>query len=205
MESFDDVRTFWQKNTNQEANPSSLSKEDVEKVIKSRIKKEKKTVAEYFWVSLAFQILIYSFACYLFVRYWGNTEIIVLCAAGVLLYIPFTIILMWKFKSMYKPIAEHKGDIKANVRNQYELLTRFFGFKKRFDLSAIPVNSLVLTGVVFKLYVPGGIEAHLITGIAAFITMVLIFSIAAWLENKKHFINPLRQFKLILEDMEKNS
>jgi hypothetical protein len=203
MYPFDEVRDFWKQNTTPEATPLPLSKENVEAVIRSRIKKVKKSIAEYFWLSLTYQILIYSFACHLFIKFWGDTRIMIMCAVGALLYIPFTIILMRKFKRMFKPVVEATEDIRANVRYQYELLTRFFKFKKRFDRAGIPISCLILEGILFTLYAPGGIEAHVPGSILAYLGMLLIFSTAAWFENKKHFVRPLRRFKFILEDIEK--
>jgi len=202
MGEFFEVRTLWQLNTNQD--PLFLSRDEIEKVIKLRIKKERKAVAEYFWVLFAFQLLIYSFASYLFIRYWGDTQIVALCAAGAIVYVFLTIISIRKFRSMYQPMATHKGDIRANVRNQYGLLTRFFDFKKKFDLVAIPVNSIVLVGILLRLYMPGGIESHIAEAMVAGAAMILVFGIAAWFENKKHFKRRLRRFELIMEDMEKS-
>lgn len=201
MEQFDEVQAFWQKNTTLETPP--VSKENVEAVIRSRIRREKKKVVEYFWLSLGYQIMIYSFACFLGIKYWGDTQVMVTCAAGALLYIPFTIILMRKFKGMYKPLAEKATDIQANITRQSQLLTQFFRLKKMFDLISIPANCLILMVILFRLYVPGGIQAHIPGGIALFVLGLLIFGIAAWFENRKHFVKPLRNFALILEDMEK--
>ena len=205
METFDPVRNFWQNNSNQQSKEPALNKEDVEKVIKSRIKKESKIFAEFFWASLAFQIFIYSFACFLILKFWGDPLITGLCAGGALLYIPFTIILMQKFKAVYKPMGDRSGNMQTHARNQYKLLTQFFRFKKGFDLVAIPVNSLVVVGVLFMIYVPGGIVANLGIAMAGFLVMLFVYGIAAWSENKKHFVKPLRQYELILDDMEKNS
>ncbi len=203
MEQFDEVRDFWQKNTMPQAN--TVSKENVETVIKSRIRKEKKKIVEYFWLSLGYQILIYSFACFLAVKYIGDTQMMLLCAAGALLYIPFTIMLMRKFKAMYKPTGNQPADIRANVMQQSRLLTQFFRLKKRFDFISIPVTCLILELILFKLYVPGGIKAYIPGSIAAYVLGLLIFGVAAWFENKKHFVKPLLVFELILEDIEKNS
>ena len=204
MDPFDEVRDVWKKNTPPVANTPSLSKENVETIIRSRIKKVKKSIAEYFWLSLTYQILIYSFACHLLIKFRGDTPIVAMCAVGVLLYVPFTIILMRKFKGMFASTAGKTENIRANVRHQYELLTQFFMFKKRFDLVGIPLSCLMLEGILFTLYVPGGIEAHVPVSILAYAGLLLIFSTAAWFENKKHFKRPLRRFEWILEDIEKN-
>jgi len=203
MDPFNEVRELWQKNAAPEASTLPLSKENVAAVVRSRIRKEKKSIAGYFWLSLSYQILIYSFACWLFVKFWGDSQVMAMSAAVTALYIPFTAILMREFKAMYRPDTAAKLlDIRASVRRQYELLSQFFILKKRFDLGGIPISCLVLEGVLFKLYVPGGIKAHLPAALAVYAGIVLIFGTAAWFENKKHFVQPLRRLEFILKDID---
>ena len=71
METLDEAKNLWQ-NTNQQTNQPLLNKVEVENIIKLRIKKEKKNAAEYFWLSFAYQLLIYAFACHLIIKYWGD-------------------------------------------------------------------------------------------------------------------------------------
>jgi hypothetical protein len=118
------------------------------------------------------------------------------------MYLPLTIVLMRKYKAMLVPRPGVSTDIKTGVENQRRLLQSFFTFKKRFDLVSIPVNSFILVIIMFNLYVPGGIELHLFWGIVSFVLLVLIYTIAAWFENKKHFIQPIKRFGLILENIE---
>lgn len=201
METFDTVRDFWQ-DANLGTNPTLFIKEEVEDIINLRIKKEKKAIAGYFWLSLAFQILIYSFASHLVIKYWGDQQIMLLSVAGILLYIPLTLILLKKFKAMYHPLVQNELDIHSNIKNQYRLLGQFFSFKKKFDLVSIPLTAVILTGILFKLYVPGGTEAYPTGSAIVCAGTILIYGVAAWFENKKHFIKPLRRLRSILEDME---
>ena len=150
METLDDARNFWQS-TNQKISIAPFLKEEVERVIRIRIKDEKKYIAQYFWLSLTFQILIYSFASHLIIKYWGDARLTLLSAGGVLLYLPLTIILMRKFKAMFGSLAPLNLDMYAHVKNQYRLLGEFFNFKKKFDLVSVPLTSVILTGILFKL------------------------------------------------------
>ncbi|MDO6430446.1 hypothetical protein Q4E93_07605 [Flavitalea sp. BT771] len=201
MNSFDEIKGLWAKNAASEA--SLLGKEKVAAVVRSRIRKEKKAIAGYFWLALSYHILIYSSVCWLFIKFRGDNQVMAMCAAVAALYIPFTIVLMRKFKAMYRPDATAKLlDIRCSVRRQYELLSQFFILKKRFDLGGIPITCLVLEGVLFKLYVPGGIIAHLPAALAVYTGIVLIFGTAAWFENRKHFIRPLRRLGFILKDID---
>ncbi len=199
METLDQIRDFWQSNP--EPVTTSYNKQEMDKVIKSRIIKEKKGIAEYFWVAFVFQIMLYSFACYLTVKYWSDPGISILVGAGILMYLPLTITLMRKFKAMLVPRPGVATDINTGVENQRRLLQSFFTFKKRFDLVSIPVNSFIMVIILFKLYVPGGVEQNLFWGTVSFVILILMYAIAAWFENKKHFIQPIEQFGLILEDI----
>jgi hypothetical protein len=203
MDTFNEVRELWQQNAGPEANTPLFGKENVAAVIRARIRKEKKGIAEYFWLSLSYQILIYSFVCWLVIKFWGDHQVMAMCAAGAALYIPFTVVLLRKFKAMYKPDAAGKSsDIRTHIERQYELLRHFFVLKKRFDLAGIPITCLLLVGIIFKLYVPGGIQDHLAGSTIIYVVLVLIFGTAAWFENKKHFVRPLRRLAFILEDID---
>ncbi|MEP6611594.1 MAG: hypothetical protein ABJA76_06905 [Mucilaginibacter sp.] len=200
METLDEAKNLWQ-NTNQQTGQPLLNKVEVENIIKLRIKKEKKNAAEYFWLSFAYQILIYAFGCYVIIKYWGDGRITLLSAAGVLLYIPLTVILMRKFKAMFNLPAQQAINLQSDVKNQYTLLSQFFSFKKRFDLLSLPLTSAILTGILFTLYVPGGVETHLAGAIIACLGMLLVYGVAARFENKKHFVHPLNRLRFILEDI----
>ena len=199
METLDEAKNLWQ-NTDQAEQPV-FDKTEVDTIIKTRIKKEKKNAGDYFWLSFTYQMLIYAFASHLLIKYWGDARIMLLSAAGVLLYIPLTVILMRKFKAMLNLPVQGSTDLQSNVKNQLALLGQFYSFKKRFDLLSLPLTSVILTGIIFILYVPGGVEAHFAGAAITGFGMLLIYSVAAWFENKKHFIHPLTRLRFILEDI----
>lgn len=200
METLDEAKNLWQ-NTNQQTNQPLLNKGEVENIIKLRIKKEKKDAAEYFLLSFTYQILIYAFASHLVIKYWGDERITLLSTVGVVLYIPLTVILMRKFKAMFNLPARQAVNLQSDVKNQFTLLSQFFSFKKRYDLLSLPLTSAILTGILFMLYVPGGVEAHTTGAVIACLGMLLVYGIAAWFENKKHFVHPLNRLRFILEDI----
>lgn len=206
MESFEEVEKFWKANKGQETNPNSLTKESVENMIKPRIKKEQHAVMQYFWASFIYQMLIYALASHLMIRFWGDAQVMLLSLAGALLYIPFTIVLMRKFKAMARMPIHQPGmpvrDVYSNVQMKYTLLTEFFRFKRRFDWVAIPLSCLIIVAILFKLYVNDGLEKHLAAGIITYLTILALFIAATYVENKKRFKKPLRQLKLILKDLE---
>ena len=54
METFDQIKDIW--NANQQAEASALNNAEMDAIIKSRVNKEKKGIAEYFWVAFVFQV-----------------------------------------------------------------------------------------------------------------------------------------------------
>jgi hypothetical protein len=201
METLDEAKNLWQ-NTTRQTNQPLLNKAEVENIINLRIRKEKKSAAEYFWLSFAYQILIYAFGCHLIIKHWGDSRMVLPSVLGVLLYIPLTIMLMRKFKAMFNLPARHAINLQSDVKNQYALLSQFFSFKKRYDLLSLPLTSIILTGIIFMLYIPGGVESHITGTVIACLGMLLVYGVAAWFENKKHFIHPLNRLRFILEDID---
>lgn len=55
--------------------------------------------------------------------------------------------------------------------------------------------------IIFKLYVPGAIEENIISVIISFMVVLAIFCVVTYHENKKRFHGPLRQLKLVLNDL----
>jgi hypothetical protein len=208
METFAEIKKCWQENTSQKSGADLLSKASVATVIRQRVKKEKNKVMQYFWASFTYQVLIYAFASHLVIKFWDDRQIMLLAVCGALLYIPFTIVLLKKFKAMNTQIAVKLDysaqNIRDNVKNQYLLLSEFFRFKKRFEWLAIPLSCFIMVMIVFKLYVPGGMEDHLTGGIISFLALLACFVTAIYFENRKRFIEPLRQLELVLEDIDKN-
>ena len=142
-------------------------------------------------------------------KYWGNNFIMFWSVAGIILYVPFTFMLLHKIKSMKMMTSATLNsplpDIVNNVKNQHRVLFSFFRFKRNFELFLIPANCFIFILLVFKLYVPGGPEANLAGCMVSYIILVSIFCLAVYAENKKRFKGPLRQLELILEDIEKNN
>jgi hypothetical protein len=202
METLEQIKELW--SNNEDTDRSSLNRDQMDAVIRSRINKEKKGIAEYFWVAFVFQVMLYSFASYLIVKYWNDFQIAMPAAAGIAMYIPLTIVLT-KLKSMFNPRPDYATDIRSGIYNERQLLQSFFTFKKRFDLISIPVTSIILVWILFRLYVPGSVEQNVFWAVVCFVLLVLMYAIAAWFENRKHFTRPLRQLDLVLEEIDDQS
>ena len=202
METFDQIKDLW--NTNQQTGASALNNAEMDAIIKSRVNKEKKGIAEYFWVAFVFQLMLYSFGCYLIVKYWNDLQISLRAAAGILMYIPLTIVLMKKVAGMFNTRPDYTGNVRSGIYSQRQMLQSFYTFKKRFDVVSILLNSFIIVWILFRLYVPGSVEENIFWAVVGFVLLVLMYAIAAWFENRKHFIRPLKAFDGILDDIERS-
>jgi hypothetical protein len=204
METFDDIKKLWSEDKLPETCKIPLSYDEVDSMIGGRLKKIKSNFREYFWASFFYQNLVYGCLAFLIVKYFSRIDIVILSVAGILLYIPFTIIFMKKFKTAFlvnkQGIAFSDDDIYLNIKNSYLRMFEFFRFKKRFDWVIVPLNCLLIVVINFILFVPGGIMTNVAAGVILLLVWLVIFIIAIRIENKKKFSEPLRQLETILED-----
>ncbi len=204
MEEFDDFKKIWNEEKLSETCSPSVSSEYIDNIISNRIKKVKSGFREYFWASFVYQNLVYGCLFFLIARFFNRTDIVILSVAGILLYIPFTVIFMKKFKSAFLinkgGIPFSDDDIYLNIKNSYKRMSEFFIFKRKFDWVMIPLNCILIVVINFILFVPGGIIDNMIVGVILFIVWLIIFIIATRSENKKRFSEPLHQLESILED-----
>jgi hypothetical protein len=204
MENFDEIKKLWSENKVIVTCNTPVSPEYVDQLISNRIKKVNRNFREYFWTSFIYQNMVYACLAFLIVRYFSRPDIAILSIAGILLYIPFTIVFMKKFKSAFllnkEGVAFSDDDIYLNIKNRYTRLSEFFRFKKRFDWVIVPLNCVLIVVINFILFVPGGVMANITAGIILLIVWLVIFIIAIRIENKKKFLEPLRQLETILED-----
>lgn len=195
---------IWSENKHTDSSKVSVTPEYVDQIISTRLKKVKSNFREYFWASFFYQNLVYGCLAFLIVRYFGRPDVVIPSVLGILLYIPFTIIFMKKFKSVFQPnkegIAYSDDDIYLNIKNSYTRMSEFIRFKKRFDWVIVPLNCVLIVLINFILFVPGGIEANLTADIILLIVWHVIFIIAIRIENKKKFKEPLRQLEMILDE-----
>jgi len=204
MENFDDIRILWNANSHFNRNNASMSSEQLDEVISRRLKKVKSSFREYFWTSFFYQNLVYAWLVFLIVKFIGRPDIVILSAAGILLYIPYTIIFFRKFKAAFllneKGMAYSNDDLYLNIKNNFERMSGFFRIKKLYDLVLIPLNCGLIVVINFILFVPGGFMANLGVAFILLIIWFVLFIIAIRIENRKKFIEPLSQLKTLLDE-----
>lgn len=180
-----------------------------EKVIKSRIRKHTGVAFQYFWASFVLQIIIYSLLCHVTIKYWSDSEVRIVALGAILLYLPFTIILMRKFKKL--AILKISRDVDTvlslygNVAQQKVQLDQFYAFKKKYEALLIPLSSAAGVFIIYKLYVPGGIAGHWISSVIIFMAAIVSCFLVIRKENDRNFKKPIEQLQIILDEFSSES
>ncbi len=205
MAASNEINALWKAGNAPEACSPPVSRKDLQAIVSERARKELKTVGQFVWAAIVYQIILYSFLVHTLVRNWGNMRIMLLCFAGAACYIPLTFALLRRAKILFRPPSEAPGapvpDVYHKVKGEYGRLADFFQFKKRLDWIGVPVSCAVIVMVTFTLFVKGGVERNPLAGFAVFSLWVGTSVIAIHAENKKRFITPLRHLEQVLEDL----
>jgi len=202
------IENVWKEGLAREADPALLTGKDLQAIISSRVRKEFKTVSEFVWAAIVYQIILYSFLTRTFIRHWGDVQIMLLCLAGAACYIPLTVALIRRIGTLYRRPSEAPGapvpDVFHKVEGEYARLADFFRFKKRMDWIGVPVSCAIIVLVTFTLFVQGGVEGNPLGSLVVFTIWVGLSVIAIHAENKKRFISPLRHLELVLDDLKRS-
>jgi len=200
MKSLDEAKKCWSES--KERKPDELPGDEIKQIIRQRIRKEKKALFEYFWASYTWQFIIYVAMTRLIILFWGDWKAVLVCLTGIVLYTPFTTVFIKKFTRMAAKTNGSFQSLHSNLKLQWEKMNEFFTFKKRFDWLGIPVSCFILTLIIFKLWVPGGLEEHLIGALIVYLFAIIAFLIATVMENRKRFKEPLYKLGLIIREIE---
>jgi len=203
-----EIENVWKECKAREAVPAPMTGKDLQAIISSRVRKELKTVSQFVWGAIVYQIILYSFLTHTLVRHWGDMQIMLLCFAAGAIYIPLTIALVRRVRTLYGCSTAKPGspvpDVFHKVGGEYARLADFFQFKKRMDWIGVPVSCAIIVLVTFTLFVEGGVERNPLAGLAFFTLWVGMSLAAIHAENRKRFIAPLRNLEQIIDDL-KNS
>lgn len=209
MATSDEIDDAWREGKDREANPAPLTGKDLQAIVASRVRKEFKTVSQFVWAAIVYQIILYSFLTYTLIAHWGKTGIMLLCLAGGAICVPLTVALIRSVGKLYRPLSAPPGslvpDLFHKVEEEYTRLADFFRFKKRTDWIGVPVSCAIIVLVTFTLFVDGGLEGNPLAGLAVFALWVGMSLIAIRAENSKRFVAPLRRLEQILDDFKRSS
>ena len=208
MANENEIDDVWMEGKSREAGPAPLTGKELQAIVSSRVRKELKTVSQFVWAAIAYQIILYSFLAHTLVRHWGETRIVLLCLAGAEFYIPLTVALIRRVGTLFGSPSEARGsmvpDILHKVEAEYARLADFFQFKKRMDWIGVPISCAIIVLVTFTLFVKGGVEGNPWASVALFALWVGMSLIAIQAENRKRFVSPLLHLGQVLDDL-KNS
>jgi hypothetical protein len=205
MSTFEELKTAWGANQGPTKVYKPYDQKTLDDIVKSRTKKNMKKSMHYFWGALVLQIIVYALLSHVIVKYGTDPEALFFGISGILLYVPFTIVLMKKFKQMaiVKPAQGNSGSsLYKYVIQQHALLQSFYTFKKRYEFLLVPLSTGIGVFLTFKLFVPGGIEENPTGAIITF--LITLFSMVASirLENKKSFEQPLHDLNQLLNEFQ---
>jgi hypothetical protein len=202
MKTLDDFKQTWRDKQHSFSEQGEYNTNHFEKIIRSRLKAHIKASFQYFWASFVLQLIVYALLTHVIVKYRLNKEVLLFSFAGILLYIPFTIMLMSKFKRMaqLKPDHVNYSSLYQSINQQKSLLTSFYQFKKAYESFLVPISSAIGVFVVFELYVPGGIKEHLTGAIILFLVTLGSCLTAIISENRKSFRQPISHLENLLEE-----
>ena len=208
MATNNEIDSVWKEARAGEVDPTPLTGRDLQSIISSRVKKDLKTVSQFIWAAIVYQIVLYSFLAHTLIRHWGDMRVMLLCLAGGAFYILLTVALIRRAGTLYRRPSEARGsavpDVFHKVEGEYARLADFFRFKKRMDWIGVPLSCAIIVLVTFTLFVKGGVEGNPLAGLAFFTFWVGMSLVAIRSENRKRFISPLRHLEQVLDDL-KNS
>ena len=208
MERSNEIENVWKEGKAHEEGSAPLTGKDLRAIISSRVRKELKTVSQFVWAAIVYQIILYSFLTHTLIRHWGNVQMMLLCLAGGAFYIPLTVALIRRVRALYRSPSEAPGspvpDVFHKVAGEYARLADFYHFKKRMDWIGVPASCAIIVLATFTLFVQGGLERNPLAGLAVFALWVGMSLSAIRAENRKRFISPLRNLEQVLNDL-KNS
>jgi len=203
MSTIEELKRVWDTNQETAQAYKRYDHETLGSIIKSRTKKNMKKSMQYFWGALFLQILVYALLSHVVIKYGGDTKTLSSGIAGIILYLPFTILLMKKFKQMaiVKPVHANSGrPLYQYVLQQRALLQSFYSFKKGYELLLVPLSTGIGVFLTFKLFVPGGVEENPMGAIITFLISLISMIASVRLENRKSFEQPIHEFSQLLNE-----
>lgn len=200
-----ELKMYWHNQEISELN-EPLNEGSLHTIIRRRTTKQKNRNMQYFWASFTYQIIVYSLFVYVGIKHWNDTTVVILSVLGALIYLPFTILLMHKFKQLAVLRIGEEGrnslSLKRYVSKHYRLIKSFFKFKVIYEMVLIPVSTAIFVWIFFRIYFPGGAGEYPISALILFIAVVGACSLAIFAENQKNFIRPMRELEKAMREME---
>ncbi|HZB15466.1 MAG TPA: hypothetical protein VE467_20670 [Chryseolinea sp.] len=203
MSTFEELKNVWKAADESKLIHEPYDRKTFQNIIKSRMKNNMKKSMNYFWGSFFLQILVYALLSNVILKYGRDVETLMFGIGGILLFLPFTIVLLKKFKRMAIAKPEDRNSRKSlyqYVLLQHTLLESFFVFKKRYEMLLGPLSTAIGVFLTFRLFVPGGVAEHPIGAVITFFITIITLVVSTRMENKRSFEQPLWDLKQLLND-----
>lgn len=207
MATLDELKKGWQASSPTPMETPHYDQAALLAITQARSARQVNRAIQYFWASFALQIIVYGLLSHVLVRFWGTTDVQWLCFLGVLLYLPFTVVLMRQFKRIARARPGQQEDsfsIQTRIQQQYTNLKGFYRFKRNYECCLIPLITALGVYLIFQLYVPGGVSQHLTGATTTYLLSLLACGWAIMRENDNHFKQPLGELEKVLDEF-KNS
>ncbi len=197
--SLDELRKDWQQNSGEVK--SAFDNESLRKIFKARVSKQMREPFRYFWASFVMQILLYAFMSHLIVKNWGNASVQIYSLICILLYIPFTWVLLKRFRQMAAGKVNADDSVIDSLTFKAAQLRSFFSFKKRYEAVQIPLCCALGVILPFELFMPGGAMSYVNVMLVWFVVGLVVCFFAIRDENERRFKRPLRELDAMIGEL----
>jgi hypothetical protein len=208
MSDLEELKNKWTQRSTSVTAARSYDQTAFQKIIQSSVRKQQHISMQYFWASFTLQIIVYALLTHVAIKYRADTAVLGVAFFCMLLYVPFTIMLLRKFKrlAVLKMAGKHAAGLPVYeyVMRQHALLVSFYRFKKAYELFLIPLSSAIMIWIFFRIYLPGGIAAYPVGAFGCFLFTLGACAAAIIAENKKRFKRPISQLEEILKDLKQD-
>lgn len=203
MSLIDDLKNQWDQANSVPASLPGYDHPALEEIVRTRARHPINQAMHYFWGALTLQIIVYALLSHVLIRFWTLPHIQWFCLAGMLLYLPFTVMLLKKFKQIARPNPSREQpsiSVQNRIQDQYRNLVAFYRFKKRYEYVLIPISTGLCIFLIFKLYVPGGLQQHTMAAAVLYGLTLLSCGWAIRRENHTQFKRPIDELQQLLSE-----
>jgi uncharacterized membrane protein YhaH (DUF805 family) len=204
MNQLDDFKKTWKEVPND--GTRYIDMEKFMKEVRLHASRQVSKAIQYFWASFAYQLIVYALLVHTAIKNFTNFTALILAIGGVAMFIPFTYMLVKRFKAVARSRATKANPIaiRNSISHQRNLLVKFYTFKRRYELLLLPAITAIAVLLIFLIHVPGTLSDNIIA-IAAIFVVALGVSIAAVVrENRKHFKKPIADLTTLLNEFQES-
>lgn len=205
MSLLDDLQNQWPANDQAAAALPSYDRSALDAITRKRANQQISRAMRYFWSALTHQIIVYALLSHVWVRSWGDANQQWLCLAGILLYLPFTIMLLKKYKQVAQPrpsLQAPNNSVQQRLRHQYLTLLSFYRFKRHYEYVLIPASTGLGIFLLLGSYVPGHLQQNMTLAVSLYALTLVACIWAIRRENRNLFDKPIQALRHLLNEFD---